>query len=156
MSKTPPNLTNESFTKERFHNVLIDYLAYCPTKERDAVIEFLLSIYSINIHTIFKGDAIDELNDAIDITTGTSGSSCLVNFLITTRTRADRMFSDMSDLIDSHLVTLAEMISSTGVHKTDTTLNDNSPILKYIILIRIYLDLNLIYTIKEKSSDNRI
>ena len=156
MSETPPNLTNEPFTKERFHNVLIDYLVYCPTEEKEYVMEFLRDLYSINMHTLFKGDAIDELTDKIDITTGTISSSCLVNFLITTRTRTDCTFSDMSDLIDSHLVTLTEMISSTGVHKTDTTLNDNSPMLKYIMLIRIYLDLNLIYTIKEKSSDNRI
>ena len=149
-----PSPINKKFTKEEFHNELVDYLQYCPTEERKAVMKFLKILYSINIHTLFTGDVIDLLTDNIDITNDDIDNVSLVNFLMTSQTRIRHKFSDMDNIMDNHILILAKMVSS--VWSTKVTSKYDTVMLKYIMLLRIYLDLKLINTIREHDRDNRV
>ena len=150
------NPTNKQFTKEKFHKELINYLRNCPTPEKKSALQFLKNIYSINIYTLCTGDAIDFISDNIDIGDGDVNKASLMNFLITSQIRMNHVFSDLDSVMDNHLATLVDMISDIGVLNNSSDRIADSKLLKYIVLLRIYLDLNLMVLVEETYYDNSI
>ena len=151
-----PNPANKKFNKKGFHKELVDYLQYCPTPEKESAIRFLEEIYSINIHTLCTGDAIDIIVDSIDISDDDIDKASLVNFLITTQIRTSQMFNDIDRVMDDHLSALTNMVSGIGHFNDSSERIADSIILKYVILLRIYLDLNLIALAQDSYYDNGI
>lgn len=156
MMTQPLNMTNKQVTKKEFHSELIDYLIYCPRDEREVVMKFLKKLYSINMHTLFMGDAVDVVRDSIDITDNNVDNVNLVNFLMTSQIRIRVRFGDINNLVGDHLKILGEMMLSVGVHTSDTTPRNGSTILNYIMLIRIYLDLDLFAIIEDRTRDDSL
>ena len=148
--------TNKHFTKEKFHKELIDYLRNCPTPEKESALQFLKNIYSINIHTLCTGDALDIITDSIDIGDGDMNKASLLNFPITSQIRMSHVFCDLDSVMDNHLAALVDMVSDIGVLNNGSNRIADSKLLKYIVLLRIYLDLKLMILVEETYYDDSI